>query len=101
MGTLYSTTNDELRTIAKGITEFIILAILVSIPAILAHVDIILFGTIEEFSATEISQLILLLITIIILGSVAKSNSDKRGMSVLIAGFLPVPLFAKWTDSWI
>lgn len=80
--------NVTTRRITYAIGEIVLLAILAFLPFALVYIDVVVFGHgVGESSVTEITQEILLLMTVLIYWYGAWRHPNSRGFLMLVAGF--------------
>lgn len=71
-----------------AVGEFVLLSILAILPAASAYIDVVVIGgRVGELSVTEITQVVLLAITVLSLLYGAWQHPSDRGFLMLVAGF--------------
>jgi hypothetical protein len=89
------------RLVLNALARGALLALLVSAPVLLLWIDVHGLGnSIGEVSATELSQLTLLAITVATFGSLAHRVRDDRRFATLAAGFFACMLLRE-CDAWL
>ncbi len=74
-------------TILKSMIEFVFLAVMAILPAVLVRADLSGGSWSGEFSRTEVLQEVLLAVTALCFWLLAVKKADIRGFVVLVAGF--------------